>query len=493
METQLTNPREFMELAVETMRNSVSESRTDKSSPFVGAVLVTPDGRIEKACRGELSDGDHAEYTLLERKLASIDLTGAVLFSTLEPCAPGARSHKKEPCAKRIVDRRIAKVWVGIEDPDPLVDSKGIKYLQDHGVTVELFERDLQENIRQINTDFIRGAEERARRFGGISNHENLSELEAPILFATLDDLDDEEMIVFSLKDEGFEKVFYGTDEFFRIFTQLKYLAKHGDDIYPTGLGVLLFGKYPQTFFPHAVIRASFETAGRNEDIATFSGNLPKQAKDSLNWYKKMIGRQIDRSTAQRREIYDYPVDAVRESINNALAHRSYDIVGASVYLEINDETITIRSPGGPVKPISIERMKRLDSPFLSKNPKITYAFEKLDLSENRGLGFKTFRSLSTVYNRPLPTATYDDPYLIFTFSRAYGIGLSDDRFRELTNAEAKGFDYIRLNSPFTRKGYEGHQGLSTKTAERHLARFVGLNLIRRVGAGPKTYYEIVD
>jgi len=81
--THIANPREFMELAMETMRNSISENRTDKTSPFVGAVL----------------------------------------FSTLEPCAPGARSHKKEPCAKRIVDRRIAKVWVGIEDPDPLVDS----------------------------------------------------------------------------------------------------------------------------------------------------------------------------------------------------------------------------------------------------------------------------------------------------------------------------------------------------------------------------------
>ena len=123
----IINPREFMELAVETMQSSVSENRADKRSPQVGAVLIMADGRVEKACRGELSFGDHAEYTLLERKLVSDNLTGAVLFVTLEPCAPGARSSTKTSCAERIVNRRISKVWVGIEDPDPLVDSRGIQ------------------------------------------------------------------------------------------------------------------------------------------------------------------------------------------------------------------------------------------------------------------------------------------------------------------------------------------------------------------------------
>ena len=51
-------------------------------------------------------------------------------------------------CAERIVLARIKEVWVGIEDPDPTVDRKGIKYLQDCGVTVHMFDRDLQETIR---------------------------------------------------------------------------------------------------------------------------------------------------------------------------------------------------------------------------------------------------------------------------------------------------------------------------------------------------------
>ena len=63
------NARKLMELAVEVMRQSVREPRADgKASPMVGAVLYKPDGTIETACRGELRYGDHAEFTLLERK-----------------------------------------------------------------------------------------------------------------------------------------------------------------------------------------------------------------------------------------------------------------------------------------------------------------------------------------------------------------------------------------------------------------------------------------
>ena len=489
----ITNPKEFMELAVKTMLNSKSERRTDKSSPLVGAVLVMHDGRVEKAFRGELSEGDHAEYTLLERKLSSVDLTGAVLFSTLEPCAPGSRSSSKTSCAERIVSRRIAKVWVGIEDPDPLVDRRGIQYLQEHGVEVELFDRDWQESIRKANVDFIYGAEERASRAENETILlENLSEIEQPILSATFDDLDEEEIKKFIEKAKEL-KLTYVSEEFYRVFIQLKYLAETDTGIHPTGLGLLLFGKNPQIFYPHAVIRATHINADGNEDIETFSGCLPKQAKDSINWFKKLVGNGIDRSSAEREEIYSYPEDVIRESVINALAHRSYDIDGAAIHLEISDETIVIRSPGGPVKPISMEKIKNLNAPYLSKNPKITYTFEKLNLSENRGFGFKTIRSLPLKYGLPLPTTTYDEPYLTFAFSRAYGLGTSDERISKLSNIEAKGFDYIRSNSPITRNAYEKNLGINTKTAQRNLSLFVELGLVRRVGSGPNTSYEIIE
>lgn len=64
-----SDPRRTMELAVEVMRQSVPERRPDGTpSPKVGAVLVRPDGSTITAARGELREGNHAEYILLERK-----------------------------------------------------------------------------------------------------------------------------------------------------------------------------------------------------------------------------------------------------------------------------------------------------------------------------------------------------------------------------------------------------------------------------------------
>jgi len=102
------DPRKLMEMAIEAMRQSVGEPRDDgKASPLVGAVLYRPDGTVETAHRGELRYGDHAEYTLLERKNRDRKLDGSILFATLEPCAPGSRRHPKLGCAERIVLARI--------------------------------------------------------------------------------------------------------------------------------------------------------------------------------------------------------------------------------------------------------------------------------------------------------------------------------------------------------------------------------------------------
>src|SRR5208283_626023 len=162
------NPRLLMEKAIEVMKQSINEPRTDKkASPLVGAVLLMRDGTVDTAFRGELRHGDHAEFTLLERKHHDERLDGSVLFATLEPCAPGARKHPKLGCAERIVNARIAEVWVGIEDPDPTVDRQGIRYLEEHGIRVHLFDLDLQEQIRQANKGFIAQAFKRTAEAKG--------------------------------------------------------------------------------------------------------------------------------------------------------------------------------------------------------------------------------------------------------------------------------------------------------------------------------------
>lgn len=487
------NPRRLMELAIEVMNQSIQEPRQDKVSPKVGAVLIKQDGTIETAFRGEIRHGDHAEFTLLERKNRAVVLDGSLLFATLEPCAPSARKPPKLGCAERIVNARIKKVWIGIEDPDPLVDRKGIKYLLDNGVEVEMFDSDLQEQIREANSQFIREAEDRAKKITGRNQPVLLTSLEKGEPNASIDDLSKIHLETFIKRAKL--NVRFNDSLFYKILSQLGILEFKSNQYTPTGLGVLLFGNRPQLIYPQALIRATYRTKHREDDIETIEGPIIAQAEKIQNWYENRIGKQIERSDAQRNTVYDFPLKVFLEAIINAIVHRDYDIQSAPVYFEINDDAIIIKSPGRPVEPITLEQIKTFNAPSLSRNPKIMYIFDQLELVEQRGRGFRTIKELPSKYKLPLPEVSYDDPYLVFTFARssdALGRVSHNSAMKELDEEEIKGLNFIRTHGATTRRDYEMHFSLNKKKAERHLRAFVRHGLVVRKGSGPGTYYESI-
>lgn len=477
------NPRHYMEMAIAVMLKSIQEPRADKISPKVGAVLIKTDGEIDTAFRGELRHGDHAEFTLLERKHRSDNVDNSILFATLEPCAPGARKHPKLGCAERIVNARIKKVYIGIEDPDPSVDRKGIKYLIDNGIEVEMFDADLQKVIRKANEQFIIEAEDRAKKVKEDKKEVTLSEIEKAETKAKLQDLSKEKVEKFiSL---GKLNVEYASDDFFHIFIQLGLLEKKDDLIIPTGIGLLLFGNRPQLVYQNALIRATYKSKDRKEKLETIQGPIVGQANDAMEWFKDVIDKQTDRSNAQREIVYDYPTEVIREAIMNAIVHRDYDIAGAPIYLEVNDDAIVVKSPGYPVAPIKLEQIQKFNAPSLSRNPKIMYVFDQMELVEQRGLGFETIKDLPSKYNLPLPIISYEDPYLVFSFPRTMQSMKnvsSDEALNKLNTEQLNGYEWLRSVEEASTREYSAHFNIGYKTAQRHLAKMKELNLIEDNG-----------
>ena len=149
---------EFASIAVAEARKSKSEP--NKISPFVGAVAVRKGKMLGAAHRGELGEGNHAEFTLLEKKLARERLSGATIYTTLEPCTN--RNHPKKPCCQWLIDRKVARVVIGTLDDNPEVQGNGERRLQEHGIEVSRFSRDLADELDELNRDFIQA--QRANR-----------------------------------------------------------------------------------------------------------------------------------------------------------------------------------------------------------------------------------------------------------------------------------------------------------------------------------------
>ncbi len=106
---------------------------TTAPNPWVGVVLVTADGTAFEGAT-EPPPGRHAEIVALDAaRSAGADPAGATLFTTLEPCSHTGRTP---PCVTAVIEARIARVVVGITDPDPRVSGRGQALLIDGGIDV---------------------------------------------------------------------------------------------------------------------------------------------------------------------------------------------------------------------------------------------------------------------------------------------------------------------------------------------------------------------
>lgn len=139
------NDRDYMLRAISLAKKGIGWTAPN---PMVGAVIVK-EGRIigegfHRKC-GEL----HAERNAFASLTQSAE--GADIYVTLEPCCHFGRTP---PCTQAIIDNKIARVFIGSRDPNPLVSGKGASILREHGITV--IEDFLREECDEINPVFFK-------------------------------------------------------------------------------------------------------------------------------------------------------------------------------------------------------------------------------------------------------------------------------------------------------------------------------------------------
>lgn len=147
------------------LQEAINEALHDPRVFKVGAVIAKGDQIIERAHGGQVDPKKHAELTAIEKCLhRGIDLSGTTLYTTLEPCVPDARDPDRQPCAVEILNQPIARVVVGVLDPNHQVRYRGIHALQGSSMEVVLCDdNDLQQQIRTNSRLFFERAWPRHR------------------------------------------------------------------------------------------------------------------------------------------------------------------------------------------------------------------------------------------------------------------------------------------------------------------------------------------
>ncbi len=173
---------------------------------------------------------------------------------------------------------------------------------------------------------------------------------------------------------------------------------------HPTYAGILLFGRAPQE-----IVRGSDITAARFAGVEmsdTFTrqdigGTLPAQLRRAQTFLADHLRKQVQMgATMARDEQYEYPLEAAREVIVNAVAHRDYSIRGDGVRLYLFADRMEVTSPGGLPGPVTVDNIA--DERF-SRNPILVQVLADMGFIERLGYGIDRVIALMKAQNLPAP------------------------------------------------------------------------------------------
>ena len=179
----------------------------------------------------------------------------------------------------------------------------------------------------------------------------------------------------------------------------------------------------PARWFPGAKIEVALLRAGTGGDVIEekdFGGGLAEQVSGCLAYLRReVIGLEIRKSSdgLQASHRTNYPEDALREALVNALFHRGYDRDSPHTTLvRVTSDRIDIRSTPGPVRGIDRDQLRRGATPRLvpPRNPRIGELFKEIGLAEKRLTGLGKIYQAMERNGSPPPEFYFDEQRTFF-------------------------------------------------------------------------------
>lgn len=265
---------------------------------------------------------------------------------------------------------------------------------------------------------------------------------------------------------------------------------------------LLLFGQQPQQLFLSGSIHMGrFKDAITIVDDKLLRGNLFQQLEQAMQLFRQYLqvryaipsavgeGTMVD--AVRRHEQWDYPLEALREAVVNALVHRDYFETGMDTQIRVYEDRVVISNPGGLPEGMTTEELRHEGHRSIPRNPLLAQVFYYAELAEKWGTG--TTRMIRRCLDEGLPEPTFEangstfqvtlskDPY---TDERLRQLGLSERQIRAVL--------WSKEHGSISNQEYQTLSGVSERTATRDLAELVRQEILTQVGrTGKGTTYRL--
>jgi ATP-dependent DNA helicase RecG len=273
---------------------------------------------------------------------------------------------------------------------------------------------------------------------------------------------------------------------------------------FATAAGVVLLAKDPSAVFPQCRILADAYRGTEPDGDPRDHEDIRAPAADAI---ERAIAF-VDRNTRHpmkvvglnRIRLDEYPTEALREALVNAVAHRRYEDAGRKIILEVFANRVVVSSPGLPPAPITLASLRKGKYRPCSRNPVLAQCLSYFHRIEERGSGFRRMREQMLDHGLEPPQIGTDTGYFQVTF---LGPGEEIERLQvpaarllvtpavesQLNERQRKILARALEAGSVTTGWCIEKLGVVRDTAHRDLVELVKLGLLVRKGSGRSAKY----
>ena len=284
----------------------------------------------------------------------------------------------------------------------------------------------------------------------------------------------------------------------------MKVIKEIHGELKPTNTGLLFFGKNPSEYIPQNEIRiARFKGVTRLETIDSreIKGLVYKMIEEVEIFFKRNTRLANKIVEFKRVDIPEYPYEAIREALINAIAHRDYNRHGAPIMFSIFDDRVEISNPGGLLPGLNLNN---LEGRHETRNEKICAIFKETKDMEKYGTGIQKMKESMIKHGLEEPQFSEEGDFFVVRF---YSPGdnildlvssIPDERMTDLKDLglNDRQIEALKLmvneRKIFTNPTYQEIFNISRPTAARDLKGLVSLNQICSIGKGKNTRYKAI-
>lgn len=310
-----------------------------------------------------------------------------------------------------------------------------------------------------------------------------------PVPKVTIDDLKNETFEIFRKKAIKAQRIDDDVlnDDNENLLENLKLL----EDKYLKRAAILLFHPNPDKFVTGAYIKIGyFESDDELKYQDEIQGNIFEQLEKTTDLlFTKYIKSSISYEGLNRVEKYEYPKDAVREALLNAVSHKDYS-GGVPIQISVYPDKLIFWNEGQLPDDWTIEKLleKHPSKPF---NPDIANALFRSGYIESWGRGIRKMINECILIGIPKPKLFYDMSGFWVEFSK----GTYNEKHLKslgLNSRQIKAIKYLNENRRITNSEYQTIHKVSRNTATRDLTELVEKGLIKSSDTkGAGSYYEL--